>query len=90
MLNRPYKRPITVVLLGVFFIMVPAFAGNYASIIIDDLGNNLEHGKIAIDLPGSITLAFLPHTDFASVLADRAHHSGKEIILHLPLQSVRH
>jgi len=70
--------------------MPAVLADKLASIIIDDLGNNLEHGEIAISLPGPFTLAFLPHTVFAEELADRAHHAGKEIMLHLPLQSVRH
>ena len=76
-------------LLAVFF--APAIlAEKLASIIIDDLGNHREYGEMAISLPGPITLAFLPHTVFAEELADRAHHAGKEIMLHLPLQSVRH
>lgn len=70
--------------------MPAGYADKLASIIIDDLGNNLEYGNMAIELPAPITLAFLPHTDFASNLADRAHSSGKEIMLHLPLQSVSH
>jgi polysaccharide deacetylase 2 family uncharacterized protein YibQ len=65
-------------------------AQKLASIIIDDLGNNLEYGNKVIDLPGPLTLAFLPHTEYANELADRAYSSGKEVILHLPLQSVRH
>ena len=70
--------------------MPAGYADKLASIIIDDLGNNLEYGNMAIGLPAPITLAFLPHTVFAADLADKAHNSGKEIMLHLPLQSVRH
>ena len=61
-----------------------------ASIIIDDLGNNLEHGQQAVAIPAALTLAILPHTVFATELAESAIKSGKEVMLHLPLQSVRH
>jgi polysaccharide deacetylase 2 family uncharacterized protein YibQ len=89
MVPQQYRRSVILLLLIAFF-MPTANAQVLASIIIDDLGNNLEYGNKAIDLPGPVTLAFLPHTEFAPVLADRAHHSGKEIMLHLPLQSVSH
>jgi len=89
MLTNPYKRPVTLLLLAAFFIPT-ALANNYVSIIIDDFANSLEYGNMAIEVPGPITLAFLPHTGFASVLAERAHDSGKEIMLHLPLQSIQH
>jgi polysaccharide deacetylase 2 family uncharacterized protein YibQ len=89
MLLKQYRRSVILFLLIAFF--VPAVhADKLASIIIDDLGNNLDYGHMAIALPGPITLAFLPHTVFAEELADKAHSSGKEIMLHLPLQSVRH
>ena len=89
MLLKQYRRSVILFLLIAFF--VPAVhADKLASIIIDDLGNNLDYGYMAIALPGPITLAFLPHTVFAEELADKAHSSGKEIMLHLPLQSVRH
>jgi polysaccharide deacetylase 2 family uncharacterized protein YibQ len=76
-------------LLTAFFVS-GAHAEKLASIIIDDLGNNLEYGRMAISLPGPVTLAFLPHTVFASELAGMANAAGKEVMLHLPLQSVRH
>jgi polysaccharide deacetylase 2 family uncharacterized protein YibQ len=89
MLLKQYRRSVILFLLIAFF--VPAvFAEKLASIIIDDLGYNLEYGYLAIALPDPITLAFLPHTVFAAELANKAHNSGKEIMLHLPLQSVRH
>ena len=89
MFKQQYRRSVILFLLIAFFAPA-AYADKLASIIIDDLGYNLEYGNMAIALPGPITLAFLPHTVFAAELADRAHNSGKEIMLHLPLQSVRH
>ena len=89
MLFKQYRRSVKLFLLIAFFI--PSVkADKLASIIIDDIGNNLEYGLLAIELPGPVTLAFLPHTVFAATLADTAHQSGKEVMLHLPLQSVRH
>lgn len=87
MLFKQYRRPVKIFLLVVFF-TGPVKADKLASIIIDDIGNNLDYGLLAIDLPGPVTLAFLPHTAFAATLAGIAHQSGKEVMLHLPLQSV--
>ena len=57
------------------------------AIIIDDLGYELNAGRRAIDLPGPISFAVLPGTPRARALAMQAHASGKEVLLHLPLQA---
>lgn len=57
------------------------------SIIIDDLGNNLPQGRHALRLPGPVACAILPHTPYAARLAREARASGKEVILHLPMES---
>ena len=57
------------------------------AIIIDDLGYHFANGKRAIALPGPITFSFLPGSPRARVLANHAHASGKEVLLHLPLQA---
>lgn len=57
-------------------------------LIIDDLGNEFVNGHRAVELPGPVTCAFLPHTPFAHRLAQEAHATGKEVMLHLPMQSV--
>lgn len=58
------------------------------SLVIDDLGYSLEHGKAAIDLQGTHTYAILPAASYSMRLAEHAHQSNKEVILHLPMQSI--
>lgn len=63
----------------------PAFQRPAISLIIDDVGYNLQEGMQAVDLPGPVTIAFLPHTPYAVQLACRAHRLGKQVMLHLPM-----
>lgn len=58
------------------------------SIIIDDLGDRLEHGMQVVELPGAVTCAILPGTPYGRRLADAAHRGGKEVMLHQPMESV--
>lgn len=62
------------------------------TIIIDDLGNNLASGRRAVNLPGAITYAILPHTPQAIELATYANSvdSNKEVIIHMPMEAVGH
>lgn len=53
------------------------------------MGNSFGLGERAINLPGSITYAFLPFTPASRWLANQAHSAGKEVMLHAPMTSVR-
>jgi polysaccharide deacetylase 2 family uncharacterized protein YibQ len=81
-----------VVLLGWLAAIATAPAGAAAAgkpllaIIIDDLGNQRRLGMQAVELPGPVACAFMPHTPYAAELAERAHVNGKEVMLHLPMQ----
>jgi len=57
------------------------------TIIIDDMGNRGDWGQSILKLPGKVTYAFLPHTPHAKKLARLAHQRGKEVMLHLPMES---
>ena len=58
------------------------------AIIIDDLGYQLEAGRRSINLPGPVACAILPSTPRATTLAEAAFASGKDVLLHLPLEPV--
>jgi len=57
------------------------------AIIIDDLGYERLAGERAVALPGPVGFAVLPGAPYSSRLADLANASGKEVLLHLPLQA---
>ena len=65
----------------------PSSAVPRIAIIIDDVGPRYIEGKQAVTLPGPVTTAFLPQTANTRQLAEAAHASGKEIMLHLPLEA---
>lgn len=58
------------------------------AVIIDDLGNSREEGQRVVALPGPVACSILPHTIDGPDIADRAHAAGKEVLLHLPMESV--
>jgi len=72
--------------------LLPAFAASKPEIalIIDDLGNNPDTGLAALQLPGNIAYSFLPNTPHATILAELAHEKGKQVMVHIPMESEHH
>ncbi len=79
---------------ALFFCSVcPAQTTNHAplipiSIIIDDLGDLKKNGLRAIQLPGNVTYAVIPYTPHSQSLARTAHRLGKEVMVHMPMESM--
>ncbi len=58
------------------------------TLIIDDIGYNLRNGLRAVNLPGAVSYAILPHTPYSQRLAKTAHQQGKTVMLHAPMTNV--
>jgi polysaccharide deacetylase 2 family uncharacterized protein YibQ len=58
------------------------------AIIIDDLGYDPVAGVRATRLPGAVACSVLPGTPHGTRLARLAHAAGKQVMLHLPMQSL--
>jgi uncharacterized protein len=67
---------------------IPSSAGPKIAIIIDDLGYRFAEGQRAVQLPGPVAVAILPHTPYAAGLAREAAARGKEIVLHVPMEAL--
>lgn len=58
------------------------------SIIIDDIGYRHIDDRDAMALPGPIAYAIMPHSPHAVEMSGLATRSGKDIILHLPMEAI--
>jgi hypothetical protein len=64
----------------------PDMQGRIA-IIIDDAGYNLKTCDYLRDIEEPITISILPNLAYSKSIAHCAHSYGKEVFLHLPLES---
>lgn len=56
------------------------------AIVIDDVGLDRPRSKRAWELPGPLTMAFLPYAKELREQVKAARANGKEIMLHLPME----
>ncbi len=60
--------------------------GPRVAIVIDDLGADMGPVERLLDMEIPVTLAVLPYQKFSREAARKAFRSGKEVLLHVPLQ----
>src|SRR5581483_2740849 len=56
------------------------------AIVIDDVGIDRPHSRRAWELPGPLTMSFLPYARDLHEQAKSAHAHGQELMLHLPME----
>ena len=59
-------------------------------IVLDDMGVNAVQSANALNLPGPLTLSFLPYGDASLKQAKKAKQLGHEIMVHLPMEPLAH
>jgi len=57
-----------------------------ASIVIDDLGEDLAVAHALLDLPYPLTFSVLPRLPHSQETAQAAHRAGRQVMLHLPME----
>jgi hypothetical protein len=55
-------------------------------VVIDDLGLNRKRSDAVADLPGPLTLAYLPYGKRLKEQTKRAQQNGHELMVHMPMQ----
>lgn len=55
--------------------------------IFDDAGHNMTQLQPFLELPFPITVAVLPGLEYSAAAAQKARSSGKEVLLHQPMQA---
>jgi uncharacterized protein len=57
------------------------------ALIIDDMGNKRQDA-LAFDLPENVTFAILPNKPLSKAFSERAFAQNREVILHMPMESL--
>ncbi|MDB5490295.1 MAG: putative periplasmic protein [Micavibrio sp.] len=56
------------------------------ALIIDDMGLDVKHSRMAMDLPGPLTLSFMPYAKNLRAQTSYAISNGHELMVHVPMQ----
>lgn len=62
----------------------PVYAGKLA-IVIDDFGYRPHYENQVLAMPPAISVAVLPNAPHAREMATKAHNSGHQVLIHLPM-----
>jgi polysaccharide deacetylase 2 family uncharacterized protein YibQ len=62
----------------------PVYAGKLA-IVIDDFGYRPQTENQVLAMPSAISVAVLPNAPHAREMATKAHNSGHQVLIHLPM-----
>jgi polysaccharide deacetylase 2 family uncharacterized protein YibQ len=73
--------------LGLLLTSFSSLAEGKLALIIDDVGYNKQDID-AITLKGQLTYSVLPHTPFAKTYALMAKNANKDVMLHIPMESL--
>lgn len=77
-------RRIALSIAGSLALASPAFAGKLA-IVIDDFGYRPQTENQVLAMPATISVAVLPNAPHAREMATKAHNTGHEVLIHLPM-----
>ncbi|MBZ0060004.1 divergent polysaccharide deacetylase family protein [Leclercia adecarboxylata] len=71
-------------LVSALALAMPVYAGKLA-IVIDDFGYRPHTENQVLAMPSAVSVAVLPNAPHAHEMATKAHNSGHEVLIHLPM-----
>jgi polysaccharide deacetylase 2 family uncharacterized protein YibQ len=74
-------------ILALWLLALPCAAKQIA-IVVDDIGNHKRDLQL-LELPGQLSFSILPHTPYSQQFAYLASRADKELLLHVPMQSLQ-
>lgn len=77
-------RHLFVAVVSTLLLVPPVLAGKLA-IVIDDFGYRPQTENQILALPSAVSVAVLPNAPHAHEMATKAHQSGHEVLIHLPM-----
>ncbi|QJT83217.1 divergent polysaccharide deacetylase family protein [Kosakonia sp. MUSA4] len=77
-------RHLVLSLAGALVFSAPVLAGKLA-IVIDDFGYRPQTENQVLAMPQAVSVAVLPNATHAREMATKAHNSGHEVLIHLPM-----
>jgi len=80
-------RPLVLSIAALVAMVAPVHAGKL-SIVIDDFGYRPQQENQVLALPNTISVAVLPNAPHAREMATKAHNSGHEVLIHLPMAPI--
>ncbi|QLR41276.1 divergent polysaccharide deacetylase family protein [Enterobacter sp. RHBSTW-00994] len=80
-------RRIVLSVTSALVLAAPAFAGKLA-IVIDDFGYRPQTENQVLAMPSAISVAVLPNAPHAREMATKAHNSGHQVLIHLPMAPI--
>lgn len=64
----------------------PTLGHPMIALVIDDMGLDRRRSARAVELPGPLTLSFLPYADDLPSQTALAHRRGHELLVHVPME----
>ncbi|MEG5550197.1 divergent polysaccharide deacetylase family protein [Enterobacter wuhouensis] len=80
-------RRIVLSVASVLALAAPVYAGKLA-IVIDDFGYRPHYENQVLAMPSAISVAVLPNAPHAREMATKAHNSGHQVLIHLPMAPI--
>jgi len=67
---------------------LPTLGRPMIAMVIDDMGLDRRRSARAIELPGPVTLSFLPYAEDLRAQTALAHSRGHELLVHVPMEPI--